>query len=318
MPSIQAVGLSKSYGAFVALDNATFDYDRPGAVGYLGPNGAGKTTTLKLFTHLLRPTRGQAMINGVDVLDDPKRALWDVGSVIETPEPYAMHSVREALEYVAELRGLPADETRRQIQLYNEKLELPPLDRRTGKLSKGQRQRVVIASALLAEPSVLLLDEPTSGLDPAERVAVRNVLLELKKDRLILMSSHLLNEVTEICDRVIFINGGKILLQDSVAALSERMRARFIDVDFTAPVAPAALAPLSGITSSIQPLSDRRYRLGFDGSDPSRARLLAACQQIAPVLNFATVGSVLEDAYLQLMSGPSPGGSPPPPPPPPA
>ncbi len=318
MPSIQAIGLSKSYGSFVALDDATFSYDRPGAVGYLGPNGAGKTTTLKLFTHLLRPTRGQALVNGVDVLAHPKRALWDVGSVIETPEPYPMHTVREALEYVAELRGLPASETAQQIRRYNERLELPPLDRRTGKLSKGQRQRVVLASALLAEPSVLLLDEPTSGLDPAERVAVRNVLVELKKDRLILMSSHLLNEVTEICDRVIFINGGKIVLQDSVAALSDRMRARFIDVEFASPVAPAALAPLTGVAASVQPLGDRRYRLGFDGSDASRARLLAACQQVAPVLNFASVGSVLEDAYLQLMSGPNSGAGLPPPPPPPA
>lgn len=306
--SVEVADLRKTFGEFVALDGATFRYEGHGAVGYLGPNGAGKTTTLKLLTGLLRPTRGVARLNGIDVHDRPKEALQDVGAVIETPEPYPTLTVAESVQMIGELRGLSRAQTNERIRLFQDRLDLPPLDRRTGRLSKGQRQRVVIAGALLSDPSVLLLDEPTSGLDPAERVAVRNVLVELKKDHLILMSSHLLQEVTEICDQVIFINQGKILAQDSVAGIAARFKVTQLDVEFTAPVPPDRWSKLEGLATRVVPVADRRYRLDFDGTDAARAQLLLRCLEIGPVLSFALSSLTLEDAYLKLV-GPVGGGS---------
>jgi ABC-2 type transport system ATP-binding protein len=304
MPSLEAEALSKQFGAFTALDRVSFRFDGGGAVGYLGPNGAGKTTTLKLFTHLLRASAGRALVNGIDVADDPKAALWNVGAMVESPEPYPALTGRESLRMIGRFRGLSDETIRDRTDRWSKELELPPLDRRTATLSKGQKQRIVLAGALLVEPSVLLLDEPTSGLDPAERVIVRNILLRLRQtDRLILMISHLLQEVTEICDRVIFLNQGRILIQDTVQAVAQRFQVTKVDVEFQTPVAAAALRAVPGV-DSVEELGPSRFRLGFDGSPERRASLLAGCQKLAPVVSFASSSLTLEDAYLKLIQPP--------------
>ena len=302
-PRLEAAGLSKAYGHTLALDGASFRYEGPGAIGYVGPNGAGKTTTLKLFTGLLRPTRGRALVDGIDISERPKAALADVGALIETPEPYPRQSVEEALRMAGEFRGIPAGPLGNEIRTHAEALDLPPLNVRIGHLSKGQKQRVVFAATLLGDPPLLLLDEPTNGLDPAERVTVREVLRGLKKDRLIFLSSHLLQEVTEVCDRVMFLNRGKVLLEDSVANLADRFKATRVDVEFIGPVAMARLSPLQGLALRVEALSDRRLRIAFDGSLETRAKILTACQAVAPVLSFSSAGLALEDAYLQLLEG---------------
>jgi len=303
MPSLEARGLTKRFNAFPALDHASFRYDGGGAVGYLGPNGAGKTTTLKLFSAFLRPTEGTALINGLEVSADPKAALWDVGALVETPEPYPALTGRETLAMIGEFRGLSREQIRDRTDHLARELELPPLDRKTSKLSKGQKQRIVIAATLLPEPSVLLLDEPTNGLDPAERVVVRNILIRLKQEqRLILMSSHLLQEVTEICDRVIFISQGRLLLQDTVANLANRFRVTNLDVEFVRPVEPAALGSVPGVLR-VQALTPSRFRLDFDGSDEPRARILEGCQKVAAVTSFSSATLTLEDAYMRLIQG---------------
>ncbi len=304
-PSLEAVALTKQFNGFVALDRAAFRYEGGGAIGYLGPNGAGKTTTLKLFTGLLRPSGGRALVDGTDVAADPKVALWNVGAMVETPEPYPSLTGRETLEMIGRFRGLARETIRDRTEAYAQELDLPPLDRRSGSLSKGQRQRVVLAGTLLAEPSVLLLDEPTSGLDPAERVIVRNILLRLKRaDRLILMSSHLLQEVTEICDRVIFVNQGKILLQDTVANVASRFRVTRLDIEFAAPVAPESVLSVPGVTEC-EALAPTRVRASFDGSAETRAKILRGCLEIAPVLSFSSASLTLEDAYLRLFQVPA-------------
>ncbi len=306
MPALEAIRLTKRFGAFAALQDASFRYEGGGAIGYLGPNGAGKTTTLKLFTGLLRPTQGQALLDGRDVTADPKTALWDVGAMVENPEPYPSLTARETLSMIGEFRGLSRETIRDRTESLARELELPPLDQRTGRLSKGQKQRVVLASVLLTEPSILLLDEPTSGLDPAERVIVRNILVKLRSQhRLILMSSHLLQEVTEICDRVIFINQGKILLQDTVANIGQRFRATTLDVEFSRPPELRALAAIPGVTR-VESATPTRFRLAFDGSEEQRAQILEACQRLAPVTSFSSSKLTLEEAYLALIQGPSP------------
>ena len=300
-PSLEVRGLGKSYGGVAALRDATFRLDGCQAVGYLGPNGAGKTTTLKLLTGLLRPSAGAAVVNGVEVARDRKRALARVGAVIESPEPYPTQTVREAVETASEFRRGPVASFGRELESLDARLELPPWETRCGQLSKGQRQRVAIAAALIGEPSVLILDEPTSGLDPKERILIRNLLNELKRERLILMSSHLMSEVTEICGEVIFLNQGRILLKDSVAHVAERFRATAVEVEFGVAVSPAQVQALGPPVGEVTALTDRRLRVGFDGSDAARAELLRRLGTLGPVLAFQSASSVLEDAYLALM-----------------
>ncbi|MCL4372951.1 ABC transporter ATP-binding protein [Candidatus Parvarchaeota archaeon] len=221
---IEVKNLTKRYGDKVALDNISFSHKGKGVIGYLGPNGAGKTTTFKILAGLLKPTSGSVFVNGFDVEKDLKRVLLSIGTVIESPEPDKFQTVREALTMSAEFNGLSGNDITSQIDKYGKLLELPPLNSRVGKLSKGQRQRVSLVSALVPEPSILLLDEPTSGLDPAERIKFKKLILSLKKDRLILISSHVLQEIKEVSDEIIFITNGKIMKHDTVKNLQKKYK----------------------------------------------------------------------------------------------
>jgi ABC-2 type transport system ATP-binding protein len=306
MGSFEVSALSKGFATGPpVLHDVTFRYEGAGAVGYLGPNGAGKTTTLKLLVGLLRPTQGHAYLNGIDPMTDRKKALWDVGALIETPEPYPTLNVHEALDAVGRARGLSRSDVDREVDRCHELLELPPLGQRIGWLSKGQRQRVALAATLMGDPRVLLFDEPTSGLDPAERVLVRRLLNGLKRDHLILMSSHQMLEVTEVCDQVIFLHRGRVLLQDRVDRLADRIRSRQVDVEFDRPVTLADSAALRAIAGEVVALSERRWRISFDGSDEMRVRLLTLCQSLGRVVQFANTSLLLEEAYLELIPGAS-------------
>ena len=308
MGSFEVSALSKSFrpGAPVLRD-LSFRFEGAGAIGCLGPNGAGKTTTLKLLVGLLRPTRGRAFVNGVDPMVDRKSALWDVGAVIETPEPYPTLNVHEALDVVGRSRGLSPNDVDAEVDRCHELLDLPPLGHRIGWLSKGQRQRVALASALMGDPTVLLLDEPTSGLDPAERVLVRGLLQRLKRDHLLFLSSHQMVEVANVCDRLIFLDRGQVLLNDRTENVTRQIRARQVDVEFGRPVEPATQTTLRPLATEVVTLSERRWRISFDGGEEARTQLLALCQRIGPVLEFASSSLLLEDAYLRLVA-PAPDG----------
>jgi ABC-2 type transport system ATP-binding protein len=303
MTSFEVAELSKAfrYGP-PALDRVSFRYEGSGAIGYLGPNGAGKTTTLKLLVGLLRPTRGRTLVNDLDPMVNRKRALWDVGALIETPEPYPTLDVHETLDTVGRSRGLTLTDVDREIDRCDDLLELPPLGQRLGTMSKGQRQRVALAAALMGDPPLLLLDEPTSGLDPAERVLVRRLLTRLKRDHLIFLSSHQMTEVAEVCDQLVFLNHGRVLLRDRLDQVAARIRSRQFDVEFDRAVAPDQSRILRPRATDVEVLSDRRWRITFDGSDEARRWLLEHCQGLAGVVQFASASLVLEEAYLDLIS----------------
>jgi ABC-2 type transport system ATP-binding protein len=304
MGSFEVVALSKSFrhGPPV-LRGLTFRYEGAGAIGYLGPNGAGKTTTLKLLVGLLRPTAGTVRLNGFDPIAARKRALWDVGALIEVPEPYPTLTVFDTLDMVGRARGLAPRDVDTEMDRCHGLLDLPPLGQRVGWLSKGQRQRVALASALMGDPSVLLLDEPTSGLDPAERVLVRTLLHRLKRDHLVLMSSHQMLEVSEVCDRVIVLHRGRVLVRDELARVEARIRSRQVDVEFERPVAAAGVESLRPTALAVHPLTDRRWRLEFDGTDASQALLLQKCLALGTVVEFARASLPIEEAYLDLVGG---------------
>jgi ABC-2 type transport system ATP-binding protein len=301
--SLEVIDLTKSFGRKrPAVSGLNFRYEGSGAIGYLGPNGAGKTTTLKLLVGLLHPTSGQALLNGADPAIDRKEALWNVGALIESPEPYPTMTVFQALETVGLLRGLSPDDIDSEVDRCHAILELPGLGFRTGRLSKGELQRVVLAAALMGDPPLLLLDEPTSGLDPAERVIVRTLLKRLKRDHLILMSSHQMLEVTEVCDQLLFLRRGELVLKDSVEGVMGRIRSRQLDVEFDRPVPADRLGPLRALVTAVDPVTDRHYRVTFDGSSDKRVQILDASRTVAPVVRFAEATMLLEDAYLDIVA----------------
>ena len=221
---IEIVGLRKEYGSFVAVDDLNLSVKRNSFTGFLGPNGAGKSTTLKILTHLINATSGEARINGIDVTKDPKRALTDVGTVVETPEFYGYLTPKETLKYVGEIIGMSSESIKSETVRILDKVKMTEWgDKKIGTFSKGMRQRVALGQALMNDPSVIILDEPTSGLDPRGMAEIREVLKNLRNDSndlTVIMSSHVLHEVNDLCDRIALINHGKLLLHDDIGVIA--------------------------------------------------------------------------------------------------
>ena len=310
-PSLEAVNLSKVYGSFTALSNLNLKIEGAKCVGFLGPNGAGKTTTLKIFTDLIRPSSGQALINGFNVHTHKKAALASVGTVIETPEIYPSLTPREALGMIAELRGIPHAERRKRIDEVTAEVGMQEwVDKRTGKFSKGMKQRICIASALLSDPRIVILDEPTTGLDPRGMSEVRDIVKSLKKkDRLIFMSSHILSEVEDVCDEVAMIDHGKLLVYDTLHNVTAKFAGgpgeNIVEVGLIRPLPAGALdgqiAKLPGVVSA-QQLDDRRIRLHCNGGLDAQETILAGLVGIGVgVVSFQPASSALEESYLNLI-----------------
>lgn len=211
---IKTVNLTKVMGDTTALDSLNIELKGPGMIGYLGPNGAGKTTTLKLLTNLIFPTSGVAFIDGINVHKEPVKALQKVTALVESPEPYGYYNAREFLNFVAEIKGFSKGEANKRINELMEKFNIYDPSKKISKLSKGNKRKIMIAAALLSDCEIILLDEPTDGLDPIESKMVRDLLKELKKSKLIVMSSHLMYEVSDTCDKLILLNRGKVVLYE--------------------------------------------------------------------------------------------------------
>ncbi len=220
---IKVEGLTKVYGERAAISNLTFKVGTGEIVGFLGPNGAGKTTTMKILTGFMAPTSGRVEIGGVDIFEDPLQAKSKIGYLPEKPPLYMDMKVESYLAYVAGLRGVLKDERSQRVNISLESLDLKAVRGRViGNLSKGFRQRVGIAQAIVSDPEVLILDEPTVGLDPSQVAHFRELLKELKGKHSIILSTHILPEVQASCERVIIINEGGIVAQDSLKSLSEK------------------------------------------------------------------------------------------------
>jgi len=309
-PSIVAENLTKRYGSFTALSNLNLKIEGSKCVGFLGPNGAGKTTTLKIFTDMIRASEGRALINGVDVHLNKKKALGSVGALIESPEIYPALTPREALSMVADLRGLPRAEAKKKIEETVAEVKMNEwLDKKVGKFSKGMKQRINIAAALLSDPEVIMLDEPTTGLDPRGQSEVRDIVKDLKKkNRLVFMSSHLLNEVQEICDEVAMIDHGKLIVYDTLSNVTTRFSSdgsNTVEIELSRDIdeqgANRNIASLTSV-SSVDRIDSRKVRIHFSGGIQNQERLLLdlATMKIG-MISFRPAASALEDTYLNLI-----------------
>jgi ABC-2 type transport system ATP-binding protein len=303
---IEIVNLRKEYGKFTAVNDLNLTIRKNSFTGLLGPNGAGKSTTLKILTHLINATSGEAYLNGVDVTKNPKEALTDVGTVIETPEFYPYLTPKETFRYVGELIGMRKEQIDAETQEILAKVKMTEWqDKRLGTFSKGMRQRIALGQALLNDPRIIILDEPTSGLDPRGMAEIREVLKNLRnesKDLTIVMSSHILPEVQDLCDRIAFINHGTLLKDDDIASFESNDGTRCL------------IAKVDGLPTdeSVQQIESLDYvmsaeRLGNDiaiymSADTSlRSRLYSDLSEMHMNVYGLVEQDALEETYLDLI-----------------
>ncbi|HLK48137.1 MAG TPA: ATP-binding cassette domain-containing protein [Bryobacteraceae bacterium] len=222
---IKVEGLTKRYARTVAVDNISFEVEKGQIVGFLGPNGAGKTTTMRVLTCFLPPSAGSASVAGFDVLEHPMEVKKRIGYLPETPPVYPEMEVVEYLKFVARLKGIASQAVNGRVDEVMNRCAIADVrSKLIGKLSKGYRQRVGLAQAIIHNPDVLILDEPTSGLDPKQIIETRELIRSLAGDHTIILSTHILSEVEHSCERVIIISQGKLVAIDSVANLTNRLR----------------------------------------------------------------------------------------------
>jgi ABC-2 type transport system ATP-binding protein len=309
---IEAKDLTKHYGDFVAIDKLNFEVKRGEIVGLLGPNGAGKSTTMKILTCYAAPSAGSAKVNGHDVFDDALKVREAIGYLPESTPLYTEMLVYEYLEFAAEMRGLKGAASKKQIKRAVEETSLGDVvGKEIRALSKGYRQRVGLAQALIHEPPLLILDEPMSGLDPNQAIEVRDVIKAIGKERTVVLSTHNLPEVQVTCDRVLIIARGKIVADDTPQSLSDRAgRARFL-VSFAeqgeVQNAQAQLEKIAGvdIVRSVEgPRNERSFEVIPKADDDLRANIFrAAVDGNLTLLSLNREGQNLEEIFRQLTVG---------------
>jgi ABC-2 type transport system ATP-binding protein len=266
---IEVKGLTKYYGTIAAVEDVTFSVARGEILGFLGPNAAGKTTAMRILTGFSPPTRGTAVIAGFDILKDPIEVKRRVGYMPESVPLYGEMLVSSFLSYVAEVKGVPRSVRKREVGDVMERCGLSSMSKRLARnLSKGYRQRLGLAQALIGNPPVLILDEPTVGLDPQQIVEIRQMIKDLAREHTVLLSTHILPEVTMICERVLIINRGRIVAQDTMENLAGGSRVIMeVEVDGPEERVAAALRRVPGIESFAKE-APGRYRVeGPAGSD---------------------------------------------------
>jgi ABC-2 type transport system ATP-binding protein len=306
---IKVEGLTKRYARNVAVKNISFEVGKGEIVGFLGKNGAGKTTTMRVLTCFLPPTEGKASIDGFDVLEQPYEVKKRIGYLPETPPLYPEMDVTTYLTFVSKLKGIPKGDIAKRVSEVCDRTGLNGV-RNTiiGKLSKGYRQRVGIAQAIVHNPPVLILDEPTSGLDPQQQREARQLIASLSGDHTIILSTHILSEVEQSCSKVIIINNGEIVVSDSVANLHDRRRAtEWVLIEVAGAPAQAVKQRLEQVTgvASVISRDSRDGTLAFEiqGLEnyfvrPELAR--AIVQAGWNLTEMRVVGESLEEIFLEL------------------
>ena len=305
---IEVQHLTKRYGRVTAVDDVSFRVERGEILGFLGPNGAGKTTTMRILTGYMPATEGKAIVAGFDVFDQPLEAKRRTGYLPETPPLYTDLRVAEYLDFVAKVKGVPSNERRERIRYVMDRTRIADMaGRLTGKLSKGYKQRVGLAQALIHNPDVLILDEPTAGLDPKQIIETRQLIKELAGDHTIILSTHILPEVSQTCQRVVIINKGRVVAVDTPDNLTARLRrseTMYVQVDAAGGEAADALSRVAGVTRVAE--ADRRdgvvgYEVDAEqGHDVRRQLASAVVNSGWGLLELRPLRISLEEVFLSL------------------
>jgi ABC-2 type transport system ATP-binding protein len=298
--SIQVNNLLKKYGEQIAVNNISFQVGKGEIVGFLGPNGAGKSTSMKIMTGFLQQDAGEAIICGIDINKDPLSVKRKIGYLPESNALYYDMYIREYLAFIAELHALNGKSKNR----INEVIELTGLGleskKKIGQLSKGYKQRVGLAAALIHDPEVLILDEPTSGLDPNQIIEIREVIKRQGENKTVLFSSHILQEVEAICNRVIIINKGTIVADDTLNELRNRKSGNFIQVSFKEEIEGSIIQNLSAVLT-LKKTDQTCWLIETNDTDLARKQIMElVIEKNLSLVSLQNEGSNLEGIFREL------------------
>lgn len=299
--SITVNHITKRYGEQLALDDISFEIKKGEIMGFIGPNGAGKSTTMKIITGLLAADSGETLINGMDVMNNPLEIRQLIGYLPENNPLYPEMYVREYLKYVARLYRM-----KKTTNIINDIVDKTGLTqevrKKIGELSKGYRQRVGLAQALVHNPEILILDEPTSGLDPNQIIEIRNLISTLGKEKTVLLSTHIMQEVEAICDRVIIIDKGKIVADEKSASIRERSDEtdQTVIVEFDKEVTPGQLKKIEGV-NEVKKTGQNIWLIQASTENDIRSKIFEyAVQNKLQVLSMQRKERKLEDVFRDL------------------
>lgn len=309
-PAIEIENLTKTYGANRALDNISFQVKKGEIMGFLGPNGAGKSTTMNILTGYLAASGGRVRIDGIDITEDPNGTRRKIGYLPEQPPLYTDMTVKEYLHFVYDLKGIRRPDKGAHLRKVMEKVRITNVQGRLiQNLSKGYRQRVGLAQALIGDPEVLVLDEPTVGLDPAQILEIRQVISELGMNRTVILSTHILQEVSAVCDSYTIINHGRIAAAGSLAELNqEAASGRYLlRIKGDAQRGTELLQGLPGLESaepreSEEPGTAQLLLTAQSGADIREGVFLRFAQGGCPILAFGSAAPSLEELFMQVIS----------------
>lgn len=306
---IKVENLVKKYGNHIAVDNLSFEVQKGQIYGFLGPNGAGKSTTMNIMTGYLAATSGTVKINGFDILTQPEEVKKCIGYLPEMPPLYPEMTVYEYLCFVAELKKVPKVERKEQIQEIMQMVEIADVEQRLIKnLSKGYKQRVGLAQAIIGYPDVIILDEPTVGLDPKQIIEIRSLIKKLAEKHTIILSSHILSEVSTVCDHIMIISKGKLVASDSPEGL-QKLMVKSVEIEVTAlgekEKADQILNQVEHIESFTfeETAEENAIKVRIvteDNRDIRKELSVALTNGDMPVLSMNRVEQTLEDIFLQL------------------
>jgi len=309
---IEVKNLTKSYGKNIAVSNATFTINKGEIVGFLGPNGAGKSTIMNIITGYLSSSEGTVLINGIDILDKPIEAKKHIGYLPESPPLCDDMTVDEYLNFVSEIKKVNKLEQEKDIEKIKEIIKIKDVEKRLIKnLSKGYRQRVGLAQALIGSPSILILDEPTSGLDPKQIIDMRSLIKSLGKKHTVILSSHILSEINAICDRVLIINKGNLVAEGTPENLAQGMNIDgkiALKVEAPEKKLEILLKNIKGIKSivtrktTIEGILDVIVQ-GDVGIEMRREIFYSLSKADYPILQMRSIDLNLEDIFLQFTEG---------------
>lgn len=306
---IEVTNLTKKYGDHIAVDHLSFRVEKGQIYGFLGPNGAGKSTTMNIITGYLAATEGTVIIDGKDVQKDPEEAKRAIGYLPELPPLYVDMTVREYLEFVAELKKVPKKEREQQIGEVMEMTQITDMQKRLIKnLSKGYRQRVGLAQAILGYPEVIILDEPTVGLDPKQIIEIRDLIRKLGENHTVILSSHILSEVSAVCDHIMIIAHGKLVASDSPENLQKLMSGSMeldLEVKGNADAVEAALQGIPQIdrieeNTEAEKEIARLKVISKENADVREQVFYALADAKLPILQMTHAEKSLEDIFLEL------------------